>query len=274
MMSKSFSIIIPTFNSAKTLSKAFDSILCQTFSDYEIIVVDGRSTDGTIEIIKSYAEKNACISWLSENDKGIYDAMNKGIKKAKGEWILFLGSDDTLYNNQVLALVFEGIGNNKNSRMIYGDVQLNKPIGFEKESLTYGGEFHTRRLLYANICHQSIFYNQSVFRDFGLFNINYKLLADWDFNLRCFNLVNPVYLDLIISNFFVGASSMQSQDDLFKEDLVKNMALTYPYSYRHSFFHKRKKDLLQLLQREISSLRIYNSCKILRVLLYSFQVPK
>ncbi|MEO7534677.1 MAG: glycosyltransferase family 2 protein [Ferruginibacter sp.] len=268
MSSPKISVIIPTFNAEKTIAKALDSILFQAFSNYEILVLDGKSADGTLEIIKSYAEKNECITWLSKKDDGIYDAMNNGIKKAKGDWIIFMGSDDSFFSDDVLLRVNNAIGENKASRMIYGNVHLNKSIGFENESLVYGGEFHTRRILYANICHQSIFYHQSLFQELGVFNTKYKLLADWDFNLRCFNLANPHYLDIIVSNYFVGSTSAQNVDDLFKKDLVQNMVFTYPYSYRHNFFQFRKRGLLNLFFKQLRFLQIGKAWKVFRVFFF------
>jgi len=89
-----YSIIIATYNSANTLAEAIQSVLQQTLKDFELIIIDGKSSDGTLEIIKSYEKE--ITYWISEKDKGVYDAWNKGIKIAKGEWICFLGSDDIM----------------------------------------------------------------------------------------------------------------------------------------------------------------------------------
>src|SRR2546422_844446 len=102
-----FSIILPTFNSAAQIATALESILNQTFNDFEILVLDGCSGDNTIEIAKSY--KDTRIRIWSEKDEGIYDAMNKGIEKATGKWLYFLGSDDELYNNAILEKVFHKV---------------------------------------------------------------------------------------------------------------------------------------------------------------------
>jgi glycosyltransferase involved in cell wall biosynthesis len=101
-----FSIIIPTFNSEKVLRECLNSIVEQTFNNYEIILIDGLSTDSTVDIIKEYSLNNPNIHWVSEKDLGIYDAMNKGIKIANGEWVYFLGSDDKLSSNNALQEIF------------------------------------------------------------------------------------------------------------------------------------------------------------------------
>ena len=92
MTSPLFSIIIPTFNAAKTLSASLESVINQSCQQFELLIVDGISTDDTLSVVKKYAALSANIKWVSEKDNGIYDAMNKSIKMAKGEWLFFLGS--------------------------------------------------------------------------------------------------------------------------------------------------------------------------------------
>lgn len=93
------SIIIATYNSEKTLRRALDSVLNQSYQDWECIVVDGASKDNTIGIVKEYVKKDSRFRYISEPDHGIYDAFNKGWKMAKGEWVMYLGSDDRLTTN-------------------------------------------------------------------------------------------------------------------------------------------------------------------------------
>ena len=97
-----FSIIIPTFNSEKTLDIALSSIVVQSYQNFEVLIIDGLSTDSTIDIAKKHQKVFPNIKIKSEKDNGIYDAMNKGIALAKGEWLYFMGSDDSLYNDDVL----------------------------------------------------------------------------------------------------------------------------------------------------------------------------
>src|ERR1700722_16529958 len=99
-MSNLLSIIIPTYNSQNTILTALQSIVKQSFDDFEIIIVDGLSNDDTVTIVKNFQDDR--IKIISELDNGIYDAMNKGIDRAKGDWLYFLGSDDRLYNDTVL----------------------------------------------------------------------------------------------------------------------------------------------------------------------------
>ena len=99
------SIIIATYNSGKTLRRALDSVLNQSYQDWECIVVDGASKDNTIAIVKEYVKKDSRFRYISEPDHGIYDAFNKGWKMAKGEWVMYLGSDDEYTKDGIKALL-------------------------------------------------------------------------------------------------------------------------------------------------------------------------
>ena len=115
------SIIIPTFNSEVTLDIALESIINQTYDNLEILILDGLSTDKTIEISKEYQNKFSELRIFSEKDKGIYDAMNKGINYAKGEWLYFMGSDDSLFESTTLEQ-FTGLIGIEDIDVVYGNV--------------------------------------------------------------------------------------------------------------------------------------------------------
>lgn len=210
------SIIIPTFNSAKTLAVCLDSILKQSFTDFEVLIMDGLSTDNTLEIVKSYHDVRLIIS--SEKDNGIYDAMNIGITKAKGTWLYFMGSDDSLYESNTIEQFF----NNallKNNEIVYGNVYSTRFNGI------YDGLFSYSKLMNQNICHQAIFFRKSVFATIGTFNTKYKAHADWEHNIRWFfsSKISKVYVNLIIANYADGGFSSTHNDDVFTRD--KNFLL-------------------------------------------------
>ena len=148
------SIIIPVFNAGKTLQSTIESILGQCYKNIELIIVDGESVDNTKDIIAQY-KKNIDI-FICEKDNGIYDAMNKGIIAANGDWLLFLGGDDVLFNSEILTSIFID-SNFEEIDFLYGDVL------FKSSSLKYGGEKDYPTLLDSNICHQSIFYHKKIF---------------------------------------------------------------------------------------------------------------
>ena len=209
----SFSIIIPTFNAEKRLPDAINSILEQTFSDFEILIIDGKSTDGTIHIIKDYAEKDKRVRFVSEKDNGIYDAMNKGITLASGEWLFFLGSDDKLFDHDVLQQVKKALTRSE-CDVIYGNVFSEHFNGL------YDGEFTCEKLYRRNICHQSIFLNKAVFAQVGQFNTSYKSHADWDHNIKWFFHpdIKKVFVDITIAYYSAGGYSSVNRDYLFEYD--------------------------------------------------------
>ncbi|RZK60372.1 MAG: glycosyltransferase [Pedobacter sp.] len=212
-----FSIIVPTYNSCELIDRCINSILEQACSDYEIWFIDGGSTDGTIEKINHSRVKNPNIQYISEPDKGIYDAMNKGIKLSRGEWIYFLGSDDTFYNDTVLSKVKE-TAEKSSSLIIYGNVIMRGKNQWNLDNVVFNGEYNLEKMLKTNMCHQSIFYNKVIFEKYGTYNLEYISSADQDFNLRCYANTTFEYLDIIVANFFVGGHSTLVEDIKFNQD--------------------------------------------------------
>lgn len=230
------SIIIPTLNSDETIEECLNSIISQTFSNFEIILLDAVSDDNTINIVRDFRDKRIKIH--SEPDKGIYDAMNKGIKLAIGEWLYFLGSDDRLYNNNVLNNVFKYMINGK-YQVIYGNVLRDNKI--------YDGEFDWLKFYTLNICHQAIFYKRDVFNKIGEFNLKYRVIADYDLNIRWFlnNKIKKKYIEEIIAEYSEdGFSSYNSEDNSFWQDRDTNFL-------HYGFFTISKRFWFKLLRRFI-----------------------
>lgn len=226
-----FSIIIPTYNAEATLGAALESITTQNFRDYEVIIVDGVSKDGTADIVDRYAANNPAIRWVSEKDKGIYDAMNKGIGLARGEWLYFLGSDDILLDDQVLTNVHRA-AESTDARMVYGNVLVKGSIIWAGDGKIYDGEFDREKIARSNISHQAIFYHKSVFPAVGNYNIAYSTCADWDLNLRCFARLKTQYVPLTIARFLVGGQSTNTQLDQFMQrDAVIRLKEYYHVGY-------------------------------------------
>lgn len=197
-----FSIIIPVYNAAADIENALKSVCDQHFRDFEIIVMDGVSTDDTAAIVRKKATADNRIKLVVEKDAGIYDAMNKGIALAAGKWVYFLGSDDVLHNDEVLRTVHDLLQEDK-ADVWYGDVLIMP--GRER----YGGLFSAKQLLYRNISHQAIFYKRTIFEQVGLYNLAFKMHADWDFNIRCFEseAVTRQYREMIVAEFMEGRTS-------------------------------------------------------------------
>ena len=202
------SIIIPSFQQGDLLKRAIQSIEQQTFKKYEILVVDGGSKDNTAAVVAKF--NHLPITFHSEKDNGIYDAMNKGILKSKGKFLYFMGCDDRLASATVLADVFERPGIIDN-HVVYGDVI------FTGNGVRYDGEFTHFKLIEKNIGHQAIFTQRMVFERLGNFDIRYKTYADWEFNMRWFveAWVKRQHIPLIIAFFNTTGVSANLKDDVF-----------------------------------------------------------
>ena len=200
-------IIIPTFRAEKTLHASLDSVLRQTFRDWEVLVMDGGSPDATLAISQAAAEQDNRIRVFSAPDKGVYDAMNKGIREARGEWLYFLGSDDLLQDGEVLGDVFADPGH-ASSDLLYGNVVSPSYKG------AYDGVFDYPKLLSRNVSHQAAFYRKALFARLGDYNLRYRGYADWDFNIRCFSNagVRTRYLERTIACF--GPDGLSSRHDV------------------------------------------------------------
>lgn len=204
------SVIIVVKNACATITSAVESIREQSYSAVECIVIDGASTDGTLEILQNDSSIDMLIS---EPDRGIYDAMNKGIRHASGEWILFLGADDRLADRNVLARVFSV---SYESKLIYGNVRFG-------QSCLYDGYFSKSKLMWKNICHQAIFYRRELFQKIGLFHERYPLWADWEFNLRAFAdpVTKPQHINEVISLYGAHGLSHAQCDHIFLADRLR-----------------------------------------------------
>jgi glycosyltransferase involved in cell wall biosynthesis len=218
------SIITINQNNAEGLRKTIESVVSQTFTCFEYIVIDGASTDGSVDVIKQFANK--ITYWVSEPDKGIYNAMNKGILKANGEYLLFLNSGDYLYSNSVLEKIFEqnefsasiltGIMQKINSdscciELDKGQLYKRRIAGYEKLTLY--------DMFYGTLNHSSSFIKRNLFEEYGLYNENYKIVSDWIFFFLTvgLNSVDVEYIDVVISCFdMTGISNMD--DELLIEE--------------------------------------------------------
>lgn len=221
-----FSIIVPVYNAAGTLENCLDSICCQSFTDFEIILMDGASVDDSLQVAKKYADHYSNIRIITGKDHGIYDAMNKGIKAAKGEWLYFMGSDDILFDKNVLESLFKYI--NAGCDIIYGN-SLWVPDN-RKEV----GEWDYLQLLNMSINHQRIFYRSTLFEKLGAFNESYKIASDYELNIRffCDPGVKKKYINSTIARYHSGGYSANKIDGAFwdngKNIFVKNFSPYLP----------------------------------------------
>lgn len=200
-----FSIITVTRNHLDGLKRTQKSILEQTCRDFEWIIIDGASTDGTLDYLKTL-HLNEPIFTLSEPDAGLYEAMNKGLKNSKGQYVLFLNSGDTLEAKQVLEKIAKACA--RNPDFIYGDAVENY-----KNKTQYKQANSAKKALWGMFTHhQSMFYKRSIIRNNKLrFRQIYSIAGDYDFTLRFLKLSKKsVHIPIPICNFELGGLSQQN----------------------------------------------------------------
>ncbi len=209
-------MIVPTRNAASGIDACLSSLWAQSCRDYEVLVLDGQSTDGTLQKLQSHAARfGQALRWHSEPDAGVYHAMNRGIAHARGEWLHFLGADDVLHDPEVLADVVRFMAT-RQADIVYGDV-VERASGAR-----YGGEFSLDRLLFeCNICHQAVYYRRSVFEKLGGYNTRYPIWADWDFNIRCFRHpgMRAIWTDRVIAVYRARSGISRVEDPVFRREL-------------------------------------------------------
>lgn len=225
------SIIIVTYNAEKYLQTCLDSIRIQKFQNFEIIIIDGGSTDSTIKIIKN--NEHFISFWKTEKDKGIYDAMNKAIGFCTGEWVYFLGSDDVLLSG--FSEMAYKISNT--DYIYYGECITDDPKIF------LGGKYSKYRLAKINICHHAIFYPKRVF-DIFRYETKYIVAADHVLNIKCWNnkIFKWQYFPISIAMYRLNGFSSNKKDYIFKKDRAK---LVLKYLGLFTFMRFRLKQFKQ-----------------------------
>lgn len=200
------SIVTVVYNGEKHLEQAIRSVLNQTYDNIEYLVVDGKSTDGTLDIIRQYEDRISF--WISEADRGIFDAMNKGIRKASGEFIGILNADDWYEEHTVEAVADKmvDLGSHTEEAVVYCDYyhydEEFNPLAKVKKYSTMN--YRTGM----SISHQAMFVGRSVYEKIGLYNLDYRLASDYDFFLRMIRAnIEFVKLDIHGVNIRIGGQS-------------------------------------------------------------------
>ena len=234
------SIVIPAFNAAGKIEHCLLSICSQTFRDFEVLVMDGQSSDDTGAIVERFRKKYSNIHFFSDRDKGIYDAMNKGIGLARGKWLLFLGADDELYDASVLADVAAEL-HGQTADVVYGDVLLTGDTLFGKKGDRYAGEFTREKIIRQNICHQTVFYRKDVFEKLGMYKLEYPINSDWDINQHALARLETSYIPVIVAKFSAGGQSSRIVDRFYEQDKVINAARYFEMGYFNRSFRGQGK---------------------------------
>ena len=238
--SPSISIITVVYNAGKTLEKTIQSIINQTYKNIELIIIDGRSTDETIAIIKKY---EAYVTfWQSEADQGIYDAMNKGLKFSGGDYVTFLNAGDYYCNNSVLSTLFS---DNQGEDVIYGDIfvedvtstppRYQQAVDFNLENLLSHGT--------AVVCHQAFFIKRNLAPDYNT-SFRYKAELNWYFDIVEANKqLNYMHKDIAVVCYSLGGFGyINYRNNLYEwcKLIIKRYGLLifFKYKYPGIIFHK------------------------------------
>ncbi|MEA5139284.1 glycosyltransferase family 2 protein [Arcicella rigui] len=214
-MRPKISIITATYNSAKTLEQSLLSVISQGYNNIEYIVIDGGSKDGTLGILEKY---NSEISyWISEKDKGIYDAWNKGVEKATGDWIAFLGSDDFFYPDAIQHYVdFINKEQINNTDCLYISSKIEMITEEGRVLRTYGWPWNWEQFRRVNIiAHPGSLQSKYLFEKYGNYDINYKIVGDYELLLRPQKSLNAKFINTVTVKMTVGGASNQLK--MFKE---------------------------------------------------------
>ena len=228
-----FSVAIMTYNPGKRIKKLLNSIRSQTYKDIEIVVVDGASKDKTEQIVNSVLSDRD--KWLSEPDKGVYDAMNKALNLASGDFLIFMGADDYFFETTVLEKVAQSIYEQNNFESIYyGGVYM------ERYGKIVNKVWNNWSWIRGTMCHQCIFYPKVIYKKYQ-YNLKYKINADYAYNLNLWDKVQFRHIDVVVSYFSAaGLSGGLHSDKAFKKDLpsmIKQHCGTLPYLYKMLRLH-------------------------------------
>lgn len=205
------SIITATFNSAKTLKDTIQSVLRQTNKDFEYLIIDGGSTDETIDIVKSYeSEFSGRLKWVSEKDQGIYDAMNKGIMMASGDVVGILNSDDYFTSDDILQTVDNAFKSHEIDA-IYGDIHFIRDGNPQKCVRYYSSRmFRPFWLRFGFMpAHPSFYCKREIFDKAGLYSLDYKIGADYEMMVRLFkrHKIKSLYVNKDFVTMRTGGAS-------------------------------------------------------------------
>ena len=212
-------IIIATYNDFINIQQTLDSIKNQKYKNTEVIVIDGNSDDGTVDILSENSEIIA--QWLSEEDLGIYDAWNKALGLSSGDWIMFLGAGDCLNSNALESYIFCINSNNNSVNFVSSRGVIIDSKG--KHMREFGKSLDKKSFLkYMTICHPSSLHHKSLFEINGYYDVSYKLSADYEFLIRSLDSIRSRFIDTALIEVLDGGVSAYSFVGLYETKIIKS----------------------------------------------------
>ncbi|MBR5082886.1 MAG: glycosyltransferase [Bacteroidales bacterium] len=259
------SIITINRNNASGLEKTMQSVAAQTYKEFEYIIVDGASTDGGIEVIESFESKFGHLKWVSEPDSGIYNAMNKGIRMASGDYIQILNSGDCLAKEDVTERMLCALGKTSGPSILYGNMVKCFPDGYRMVDKSFAGQEITMLGMYTGtLNHDPAYIRRDLFDKYGYYEESLKIVSDWKWYLQAIILggEKPKYVDMDVTLYdMTGISETNKELDqterkqvleqLFPEAVLKdyeryafpieqiNRLQRHPWSYKMMSFLER-----------------------------------
>lgn len=250
------SIVTATWNSADTIRDTLESVLSQSYHDFEHVIVDGNSSDSTMDIVKEYEPRyDGRLRYISEPDKGLYDAMNKGIRMATGDVVGILNSDDFYTNCNVLEHIADAFAN-ESCDAVYGDIHFTDSETLTKCTRYYSSKsFRPWMMRLGHMpAHPSFYCKRCIFERYGLFNTSFRISADFEqlFRFIYVNRIHTLYLSLDFVTMRTGGvstSGFKSQLTILKETKRACRINGYGFSYLGGFMKLSVKAILMAMKR-------------------------
>lgn len=243
-------IITINRNNSSGLEKTMQSVLSQSRKDFEYVVVDGASTDESVKVIQRLStEFGTRLKWISEPDRGIYDAMNKGISMASGYYLEFLNSGDCLVSEDVVGEIYQALEKNGNPSILYGNMHKVMPDGKVIRDRCFAGQEITFLGFYTGtLNHSPAYIQRSLFEKYGLYDESLKIVSDWKWFLQAIILGNekPVYADIDVTLFDMAGISetnkslcKKERDQVLREQIIPSILVDYD-EWALSIYHIKR----------------------------------
>lgn len=259
-MNHKISIITINYNNKVGLQQTINSVLSQTWKKFEFIIIDGGSTDGSTKVIENYKDQ---LTYVSEPDTGVYNAMNKGIRAAQGDFVFFLNSGDLFHDDRVLERIETHL--DKTARIYYGDVIYQESAAQIKRS--FPDELTFEFFIKDNINHQACFIDRLLFYEIFFYNETYKIVSDWEFLIYaiCNRNVPYQHISEIISTYdTTGISSDVNNHEAMNSDKDKTIKKYFPlfindYEYLQQLRNKKVEQFL-FIKKSPFAYKVLKAC--------------
>ena len=250
-----FTIISTTYKVGDAIDRTFDSLKAQSFRDFEYIIVDGGSDAGFVDKLAAWAQASPWFRYVSEPDRGIYDAMNKGVRLAKGDYILFLGAGDCLYDGQVLAEAAKALSGEEPD-VLYGQAIIVKMDGTRKRNIRHINRSYRFRA--DPVIHQAIFGKRVLLEEYP-FDEKYRIASDQDWVMKMYKQDRSFrYIDIPVAYFFSGGLSTNPKSN---EACLKELRRIHK-SYYPGWYALHT--VLRIINKHLLHIKRYKNDEILR----------